>query len=213
MTDDKSYIIDPLTALCKLALLHFMPDGTKLGISNHVLYIQVYNYYQWIERKKNGDSRRDISNLDAPIVKAIKWYILDTKEKEEMDAVLIDSVRSITKFTILGLQKLQTTTYTSDRAIRIILQYLINILRDSLNDIWNDENIVKIESDNNILTDKIKNNYEIQTINSIAKMLTDANSSELSTDDINALVDCVHKLLINRDTIFVKLMRDINTTL
>lgn len=213
MTDDKSYIIDPLTSLCKVALLHFMPEKTRLAISHHVLYIQDYNYYQWIERMKNGDSRIDISNLNTPFLKAIKWYILDGPEKAALDKEMADSIKIITKFTIKGLTKLQNHTYNGDCAIKIILQYFINLLRDSLDGIWKEENCVKMDSNNNILSDKIKNNFEVHTINSIAKMFNDADKMDNSQDDINALIDCAHKLLINRDTIFVKMMKEINTTL
>lgn len=213
MADDKSYIIDPLTALCKVALLHFMPERTRLAISHHVLYVQGYSYYQWLERMKNGDSRIDISNLNTPFLKAIKWYILDNSEKAAMDEELANSIKTITEFTIRGLMKLQNHTYNNDNAIKIILQYFINLLSEALDGIWKEESSVKMDHNNNILSDKIKNNYEAHTINSIAKMLSDADKIENSQEDINALIDCAHKLLINRDTVFVKMMKEINTTL
>ena len=219
MTDDKNYIIDPLTAICKVALLDFMNDGTKLAINHHILNIQEYTYSQWIERMKNGDSRRDISNLSIPFIKAIKWYILDNPEKIIMDKTLSDSILTITDFTIKGLYKLQNHTYQSDKSIRIILQYFINLFKSATDGTWNEETVIKTENDHNILTDKIKNNYDPNTINSIAKMLLDAQKIKLSNiddktqDDINVLIDCSHKLLINRDAIFIKMMKDINTNL
>lgn len=213
MSDDKSYIIDPLTSLCKVALLHFMPEKTKLAINHHVLYIQGYSYYQWIERMKNGDSRIDISNLNTPFIKAIKWYIIDGPDKATMDEELSENIRIITQFTIKGLIKLQNYTYHSDTSIKIILQYLINILRDALDGNIKEECCVKMDQNNNVLSDKIKYNFEAHTINSIAKMLNDAEKIENSQEDINALIDCAHKLLINRDTIFVKLMKDVATIL
>jgi len=214
MTEDKSYIIDPLTSLCKLALLHFMPTGTKLSINFHILHIQEPTIYQCIERYKNGDSRRDISNLNTPLLKAIKWYILDNEEKVELESDMVESIRTITDFSIKGLVKLQNFTYEKDPSIRIIIQHFINLLRDALNEsTWSEDNVIKTDSDNGILTDKIKHNFESHPINSIAKMLSDADQIKDSPEDVIALVDCVHKLLINRDASFVKLMKDINTTL
>ena len=213
MADDKSYIIDPLTSLCKIALLHFMAEGTKLTINHYVLGIQEYTYCQWIERMKNGDNRRDISNLNIPFLKAIKWYIIDNPEKAVMDEKTQKSIQIITSYAVKGLSKLQNYTYNTDKGIKIILQYFINMLRDALTGNWNEENVVKMENDSSILSDKIKNNYEAHTINSIAKMLEDAGKITELQDDITALIDCSHKLLLNRDVIFVKLMKDINTTL
>lgn len=221
MSEDKIYIIDPLTSICKVALLFFMPEKTKLAINHNVIYIQGYSCYQWLERMKNGDSRIDISNLNSPFLKAIKWYIINNTEKAVMDGEVSDSVKSITKFTILGLKKLQKCTYSNDPAIKIILQYFINVLRDALENIWNEENIVKIDNNNHdLLSDKIKNNFESQTINSIAKLLNDAfallnDSDKLRNqhENINVLIECVHNLLINRDNTFVKLMKETNIIL
>lgn len=213
MADDKSYIIDPLTSLCKVALLHFMPEKTKLAISHHVLYVQGYSYYQWIERMKNGDSRIDISHLNTPLLKAIKWYILDGSDKIPMDADTYQSMRTIAKFAVKGLVKMQANTYGNDLAIKVSLQYFINMLRDALAGIWSDDDYVKSDGHTNILSSRIKNNYDPHIINSIAKILNDANQIVDSPDDINALIDCAHKLLINKDTIFVKMMKEVNTTL
>ena len=213
MADDKSYIIDPLTSLCKVAILHFLPEGTKLAINHHTLSVQRYSYAQWMERFKNGDSRYDLSYLETPFLKAIKWYILDTDEKAEMDEELSNNIRIITTFAVKGLEKLQKNTYHNDRGVKITLQYFINLFRDALSGSWNEDNVVKMDYDNSILSEKIKNNFEPQIINSIAQTLTDADKMGKSIEDINALVDCSHNLLINRDNVFVKLMKDINTTL
>lgn len=212
MADDKNYIIEPITCLCKIALLYFMPEKTKIAISHHVLYLQEYSYYQWLERMKNGDSRIDISNLNSPILKAIKWYILDGPDKIEMDDDTNQSIRTITNFAISGLMKLQRSTYNSDCAIKIILQYFINNLRNALNDEWKDNECIPIESGSYALSEEIKNGFEPHTINSISKMLGNANN-ENSADNIAVLIECAHGLLINRDTNFVKMMKKVNTTL
>lgn len=214
MIDDKTFIIDPLTTLCKVALLHFFPEKTKLAISHHVLCIQDYSCYQWIERMKNGDSRIDISHLNTPLIKAIHWYIIDSPSRVQLDNATLNSIKTIASYAIMGLIKLQNCTYQTDLTIKIILQYFINMLRDALNNYWNEDECVKMENqNNNILTDKIKNSFECHIINSIATMLLDANQPDKSADDINVLIDCAHKLLINRDNLFVKMMKEINTNL
>lgn len=213
MADDKSYIIDPLTSLCKVALLHFMPQKTRLAINHHVLHVQDHSYYQWLERKINRDSRIDISNLNTPFIKAIHWYLVEGAEKAKMDRTLELSIRTIASFTVKGLIKLQEKTYSDDLSIRIIIQYFINLLTSALNGSWTEDSCSKIDRNHNILSDRIKYNYEEQTVISIAKMLTDADNIKQSQEDVQALTDCVHKLLINRDTQFVKLMQDVNTSL
>lgn len=210
--DDKTYIIDPLTLLCKLALMYFMPDGTKLRISHHILHIQENGYMQGAIRMINGDTRKDISNLNMPILKAIKWYILDDEERIVCaDLSVLENIRVITFFAIRGLRKIQTLTYGSDISLKIILQYFINILTDAMNDIWNDNSIVEYFAEGSILTDTIKKNYDPHIIQSIAKMLTDADKPGITQTNIDILIGCAHKLLISRDTEFVFMMKGINT--
>lgn len=215
MLDDKNFIMDPLTSICKVALLHFMPEGTKLGIGHYSLCIQEYNYGQWLERMKNGDSRKDIAMLHTPFLKAIKWYLIDSDEKAKIDKDLAESIKNIVRYTIQGLSKLQKSTYHTDNGIKIILQYFINMFSDAINNNWSEEKIIPLDHSNepNILTDKIKNNIDPQIIHSISKMFTDANEMKNSPEDIKVLVDCIHNLLINRDHMFAKMMKNINTNL
>lgn len=216
MTDDKSYIIDPLTILCKIALLHFMPEKTKLAIFHHVLYVDDYSCYQWLQRTIRGDSRIDMSNLNISLLKGIKWYILDGDEKINMKPELEINIKTITKFAIKGFKKLQNHTYATDNAIKIILQYFINLLTDAMGNNWKEETYVKTDISNSILSDKIKNNFDPEIVKAIADILNNADKLESNkdkTEDIAALVNCAHDLLIIRDKSFVKLMKEINTTL
>ncbi len=65
----------------------------------------------------------------------------------------------------------------------------------------------------NALSEKIKNNFDANMVNSISKMLYDADQLKDSQDDINVLIKCAHELLKNRDSTFIKLMKDANTIL
>lgn len=214
MIDDKSYIIDPLTTLCKLALLNFMSVGTKLSISHHILHIQEYSYIQGAMRTIHGDNRRDISYINIPLLKVIKWYILDSEHKISFsDDKMEQSIKIITNYAIKGLKKAQSTTYADDISMKIILQYFINMLVSALNNNLTEDSVVKNPTEGTILTDTIKNNYDPHTINTIAKMLTDADQTNNLQSNINILIECIHKLLINRDIEFANLMKEINTNI
>lgn len=215
MNDEKHFIIDPLTLLCKFALIYFMPNCTKISIYNHVMHLQVYTYYQWMERMVNGDNRRDISHLYTPILKMIVWYIQDGPEKIAMTASLKTDMDIIIHYSIEGLRKTQTITYDDDLMIKILLQYFINLITDAVAGTLNDDNLLDDQEspyEPNILQSKIKNNYDPKMLNSIAKMMKDADETD-SDSNTAVLVDCIHKLLLNRDEAFVKTMKDINTVL
>ena len=133
MADDKKHILDPITCICKLALLHLLPDKTKLAIRHHVLHIHGHSCYQWLERLANGDSRIDISNLSGSLYTAAKWYIVEGADLVDMSEETSGHFRIIVEHSILGLKKLQGT-YDNDVTIIIVLQYMVNLLQDALDD-------------------------------------------------------------------------------
>lgn len=212
MLDEKSYIIDPLTCVCKLALLYFLPPKTRLAISNYVLHIQFNSCYQWLERMKNGDSRIDLSNLNGPLFRASQWYIVNGEESADMSDSTRNAMRCIMQFCIKGLTKMQTHTYKDDMSMTLILQYLINMLRDGLEDVWDESRYITKSDGDKTLSDTIKGNFDDTFIKSAAEMLTNADNNT-DEDDISPIITCLHNLLINRDTKFVNTMRTINTVI
>lgn len=223
MSVDKKYIIDPFNCLCKIALLYFYPNKTRLSISNHVLYIQEHIYYQGLQRLINRDIRTDISSLNLPIYKFLKWYILDGPEKIEMHQQMQSDMRTIVKFAILGLKKMKDTIYSNDDTLQIVLQYLITMMNYAIENKWDEDQIVK-STYTNILSEKIKHNIDSNVVDSVCKNLVDANTLTKKIDDIdpnsknikdnvNILTTCVHDILKLRDTAFIDLMKQITTTL
>lgn len=231
MTTDKKYIIDPFNCVCKIALLYFYPNKTRLSISNHVLHIQEYMYYQGIQRMLNGDTRTDISNLDSPIYKFLKWYIIDGPEKFIMEEKVQNYMHTIVKFAIMGLEKLQNNLYIDDKTVNIVLQYLITMMKLAINNKWDEDQMIK-STYNNVLSEKIRQNIDSGVIESVYNNLIDADKLlvKIKTDNlipndsdninlknisenINILITCVHDILKLRDNIFVDQMKQIITTL
>ena len=211
MSEDKTCIIDPLITLCKVALLYFMPPKTRLSFSNNMVHIQENTYFQWAERMKNGDSRIDLSNLNAPFYYAMRWYVIGGDDKVPMDNNTHESIKKIAHIAVKGLIRLQTNTYHEDLFIKLTLQYLINMISMALDDVW-DESYCVIPIDmNSILVDKIKNSFEPNVVKSIAKMLSDADEIENSIENIKTLTDCVHNLLTIRDKDFSSMIQKINS--
>lgn len=231
MTECASLITDPLTTISKLALLYFLPTGTKISIRNNILDIQTPCLVQSVIRTYNRDNRMEIANLNASLLKAVKWYILNSDEKVDVDEYTSEYLLNIFKYAIKGLHKMQQDTYSDDISINIILQYMINILVSAINNTWNENCCVEIKNDYGILTDKVKNDYDPQIVKSISTLFIDTennnnkileltqelnkNRKDISLDflknEINkhketteTWINCIHKLLNNRDNNFVK---------
>ena len=67
-------ILEPLQAITQLALLSFCPKGSKLSISNNLLYVQSPTWSQGILRSYNQDARDDLYFLFNVIRRFNKFY-------------------------------------------------------------------------------------------------------------------------------------------
>jgi hypothetical protein len=67
-------ILEPLQAITQLALLAFCPYGSKLTISNNLLFIQSANWGQGVIRSFNNDKRDDLFYLFNSIIRFNKFY-------------------------------------------------------------------------------------------------------------------------------------------
>ena len=67
-------ILEPMQALIQLALLSYCPVGSKLSISNNLLYIQSSSWSQSLIRSYNSDKRDDIFFLFSVIKRFNKFY-------------------------------------------------------------------------------------------------------------------------------------------
>jgi len=75
-------ILEPLQALVQLALLSFCPQGSKLTITNNLLYIQLPNWGQSFIRSYNQDKRDDVFFLFNAIVRFNRFYLKETDTSE-----------------------------------------------------------------------------------------------------------------------------------
>ena len=103
ITNEKTYVLEPITCMVRLAMLSFKPDGTKIGIFDNSIYIQEPSVFQGPMRWISGDNRNDIHFLLDPINKALERYNIQHNE----------SVKNIYKFAIKGLLKLKKS-YSSN---------------------------------------------------------------------------------------------------
>lgn len=67
-------ILEPLQAITQLALLSFCPKGSKLSISNNLLYVQNPTWSQGLLRSYNQDARDDLYFLFNVIRRFNKFY-------------------------------------------------------------------------------------------------------------------------------------------
>ena len=75
-------ILEPLQAAIQLSVLSFCPLGTKISISNNILYIQQPTWTQSLTRSYNHDCKDDLVYLFSVITRFYKFYSYLKNEKD-----------------------------------------------------------------------------------------------------------------------------------
>lgn len=77
-------ILEPMQAMTQIALISFCPKGSKLSITNNLLFIQTPTWMQGIMRSYNHDKRDDLFFLFNAIIRFNKFYsYMKNKSGEE----------------------------------------------------------------------------------------------------------------------------------
>lgn len=183
------FILDPLSVIIKLAIISYKSVGTKLAISNNLIYIHEIGYFQSLVRYIYKNNKADLNFLYNPIEFACKKYLNET---------FVSKFPNITKLfdcALKGINNLIETYKTSPISIlclnyysSLILNHLnkpfnktlfkpdsmtkfyINDLLEKLNKKWNDIKIQAVLDLNNYL---MNNDNSIDNLNCLEVFMKD----------------------------------------
>lgn len=118
------YIVEPLSAMVRIALLNYRDVGTKISISNNRIGYSEPNVLQGTIRWSYGDTRNDLHYLLNPIKKAVSWF--PPKDCENL--------RVIFKIARMGLKRLKETYKKTSEGHLVChsIDLYISIINDSL---------------------------------------------------------------------------------
>lgn len=142
-------ILEPLQVLIQLAILSFLPIGTKMSISENILKLQQPTMLQGVLRWYQQDNKDDLYYLFHAIRRYYKWY------KDRDDQVFT----KILTLAIKGIGKL-TETYNKAGITTIThtLNLYKNILEQDSKELFRDETEQSISIDT--VFEKITNIYD-----------------------------------------------------
>jgi len=140
-------ILEPLQVLIQLAILSFLPIGTKMSISENILKLQQPTMLQGVMRWYQQDNKDDLYYLFHAIRRYYKWY------KDRDDQVFT----KILSLAIKGIGKL-TETYNKVGITTIThtLNLYKNILEQDSKELFKDETEQSIDT----VFEKITNIYD-----------------------------------------------------
>jgi len=132
-------ILEPLQAITQLALMAFCPYGSKLTISNNLLFIQSANWGQGVLRSFNNDKRDDLFFLFNSIIRFNKFYshLKGGDNSNKTDKLLYELLMRLSKKGIDNI--LQTYSNVDEPSLLHTLQ-MYKTLLDNPNLIMDNDN-------------------------------------------------------------------------
>lgn len=129
--DLQLFILDPLSVIIKLAILSNKPIGTKICISNNIIFLQEPGPFQAICRYIFSTNKTDIQYIYNPIQIACQNYLSKTAVEQN------PKIKELFKCAQNGLIRL-SETYKSCSIIRLCINYYATLIDNHLQQIYND---------------------------------------------------------------------------
>ena len=190
--DPKKQLLDPLCTLTSIIELLFRPIGTKFGIYNHSIIMNVISEQQvssWqniqsYKRYWYNDSRENVSKLGIVVKRLIEWYIMPTW----------DLVNNKPRISIGGKKNLESSIQINSTDMTEIMQLwkCLNELTlyfclalETLIETYKDGNVIwTIQNFINLINDSKKGCYDE---NKIPKIIIAEDENIINFDKIKSL--------------------------
>lgn len=179
----KSYILDPLSIIIKLAILSNKPVGTKILIYDNVVYFQEPGMFQALCRYVLKTNKTDLQYMYNPIQIACTYFLA----KEFVQAT--PRIKSLFQCAQLGIEKLKET-YKNCSMICLCLNYYYTIITNHLDEIYSDT-IFRRDSLSLLyvkeMTDALNSQWSIEKTTIILDIISFLTSDKMATNNVKSL--------------------------
>ena len=195
-----NYILDPLSAIVKLALLGYKPTGTKVNISNNIIQLQEVGIFQSLVRMVQKNNKNDLQYLYNPNEFANNCYLTeDILDKfPNMNTLFTCALKGVTKL---------SETYKDHLLVGICLHFYKNILTNSLEEIYTYDLFIEDEL-TKYYTDEILEKMEKRWSNDKIQLLLEMNDYILKNDCSSESINCLELFVRNIDVETQTIMRN-----
>lgn len=197
--DPKKQLLDPLCTLTSIIELLFRPIGTKFGIYDHSIIMNLISEQQvssWqnlqsYKRYWYNDSRENVSKLGIVVKRLIEWYIIPTWELVNNKP---DTINNKPRISIGGKKNLENSIQINSTDMTEIMQ-LWKCLNDltsyfclaleTLIETYKDGNVIwTIQNFINLINESKKGCYDL---NKIPKIIIAEDENIINFDKIKSL--------------------------
>lgn len=190
--DLQLYILDPLSVIIKLAILSNKCIGTKICITNNVIYLQDPGPFQAFCRYIFNSNKTDIQYLYNPIELACQHYL--TKQSLQQNPKMKDLFKCAQN----GILKL-IETYKNCSVMRLCLNYYLSIIANHLEE-KNNESLFRKDNMTIFYTTevtqkltKIWTSEKIKIILNLTSYLTSNDNEDTDVKSLETIMDGIDK--------------------
>lgn len=197
-------ILEPFQAITQLAMLSFCPPGSKLSITDNVLYIQIPTWHQPLERSYYSDKRDDLFYLFKMITRFNKFYSYFKSESGYLPQLFV----LLTELSKSGIDVIIQTYSNSgnETLLHTLKMYRTMLEKPDLLSSHNDSihsvssGCKDIENIDDVFIN-ITQIYKQTHFNAVYNILLLA---QQNPDDYNSYIKCLHNLLYPTHVIIKK---------
>ena len=188
----KSYLLDPLSIIIKLAILSNKPIGTKILIKNNILYFQEPGMFQSFCRIIYQTNKTDLQYMYNPIQFACQTFLTKDfiKATPRMKNLFVCAQN--------GIKKL-IETYKTNSIICLTLNYFYVIITNHVEQVYNETIFHKdglTSMYNKELVEELNNLWTQEKIKVILDLITFLTNDKSASNNVKSL----ENIMDNNDT-------------
>ena len=188
----KSYLLDPLSIIIKLAILSNKPVGTKILIKNNILYFQEPGMFQSFCRIIYQTNKTDLQYMYNPIQFACQTFLTKDfiKATPRMKNLFVCAQN--------GIKKL-IETYKINSIICLTLNYFYVIITNHVEQVYNETIFHKdglTSMYNKELVEELNNLWTQEKIKVILDLITFLTNDKSASNNVKSL----ENIMDNNDT-------------
>ena len=186
----KSFILDPLSVIIKLAIISNKPVGTKILIQNNVIFFQEPGVFQAFCRYVLNTNKSDLQYMYNPIHAACQHFL----QKDFVEST--PRIKSLFKCAQLGIEKMKET-YKDYSTICLCLNYYYIIINNFVEQIYNDNIFCKDNMTilyNNEVIEKLNSQWTKEKIKIILDLISFLTNDKMAANNVKSLENIMNNI-------------------
>ena len=186
----KTFILDPLSVIIKLAIISNKPVGTKIMIQNNVIFFQEPGVFQAFCRYVLNTNKSDLQYMYNPIHAACQHFL----QKDFVEST--PRIKSLFKCAQLGIERLKET-YKDYSTVCLCLNYYYVIINNFVEQIYNDTIFCKDNMTilyNNEVIEKLNSQWTKEKIKIVLDLISFLTNDKMATNNVKSLENIMNNI-------------------